>query len=325
MKQLLWYAASAFVLIACTERPVFEDEDPLQIAVDRGCASVEILEEQLKADPGMRIRRDDIERATREMVSSGRINALGKIEIPVIVHVLYRVDVENISDDQIKSQIAVLNEDFNAKNADVYATPDIFKPLIADTDIQFKLEAINRKFSNRRSWDLTSAMKKSVKGGIDPVDPSKFLNIWVVNKILSNEKLYLGYAQFPGGNPATDGVVIGYKYFGRTGTVEAPYDLGRTTTHEVGHWMNLLHIWGDSECGTDMVKDTPQHTTYNFGCPEYPHLSMCNDSTIEMTMNYMDYTNDACMHLFTVGQKTRARALFGRRGVRSTFTQDTIQ
>lgn len=325
MKKFVCLALSTLLLGACTEKTIFEDEEPHGVTYERGCASMEVLQEQLQSDPGLRLEREKIERVTRDMISSGRINALGKIEIPVIVNVLYRVDAENISDEQIASQIAVLNEDFNAKNADVSSTPGIFKPLIADTDIQFKLETINRKFSNRRSWDLTSAMKKSIKGGIDPVDPSHYLNIWVVNKILSVEKLYLGYAQFPGGNPATDGVVIGYQYFGRTGTVAPPYDKGRTTTHEVGHWMNLMHIWGDSDCGTDLVNDTPQHATYNFGCQEFPHINTCNDSTIEMTMNFMDYSDDECMHLFTVGQKSRARSLFGRRGARSTFTQDTIQ
>jgi hypothetical protein len=326
MMKFVCGAVLTLLLVACTEKSGFEeDEEAIGVTYERGCASMEVLEEQMKADPSLRVERENIERLTRDMISSGRINALGKIEIPVIVNVLYRRDEENISDEQILSQIAVLNEDFNAKNADASSTPAIFKPLAADTDIQFKLEVINRKFSNRRSWDLTSAMKKSIKGGIDPVDPSRYLNIWVVNKILSVEKLYLGYAQFPGGNPATDGVVIGYQYFGRTGTVAPPYDKGRTTTHEVGHWMNLLHIWGDSECGTDLVSDTPQHATFNFGCQEYPHVNACIDNTIEMTMNFMDYSDDACMHLFTTGQKSRARAVFGRRGPRAMFTQDTIQ
>jgi hypothetical protein len=325
MKKFLCIAVATFLLGGCTENTNFEEDEPINATYERGCASMEVLEEQLRSDPNLRVKREGIERLTREMTSTGRINALGKIEIPVIVNVLYRLDIENISDEQIRSQIAVLNEDFNAKNLDVSETPDRFKPLIADTDIQFKLEVINRKFSNRRSWDLTSAMKKSVKGGIDPIDPSRYLNIWVVNKILSQEKQYLGYAQFPGGNPATDGVVIGYNYFGRTGTVTPPFDKGRTTTHEVGHWMNLLHIWGDTECGTDLVNDTPQHTTYNFGCPAFPHYNGCADNAIEMPMNFMDYTDDACMHLFTIGQKTRARIVFGRRGPRSTFTQDTIQ
>jgi hypothetical protein len=327
MKKLLSLLIASCLLIECTDQPVLEEEadETMHPIVERGCASMEVLEEQLRSDPSLVVKRLEIERLTRELTESGRINALGKIEIPVVVNVLYRTNTENITDAQIRSQIDVLIEDFNAKNADVSKTPTKFKPLIADTDIQFKLERINRKFSNRRSWDLSNAMKKSSKGGIDPTDPRRNLNIWVVNKILSQEKQYLGYAQFPGGSAATDGVVIGYNYFGRTGTVSPPFDRGRTCTHEVGHWMNLLHIWGDATCGTDLVNDTPVHYSHTFGCPSHPQISECDGTTVEMPMNFMDYTDDACRHLFTVGQKARARVIFRSRGPRSTFTQDTIR
>ncbi len=327
MKKLIHTLTLSLVVFSCSESPVVDHEDALrQPALSRACASMEILEQEILADPKLRVRRENIEQFTHEIVRSGRINALGKIEIPVLVHVLYRLEDENISEEQIRSQIAVLNEDFNAKNADASQTPELFKPLIADTDLQFVLEGIDRKFSNRRSWDLSSAMKKPDKGGIAPVDPEHYLNIWVVNKILSLQTQYLGYAQFPGGNPATDGVVIGHNYFGRVGKVTPPFDRGRTTTHEVGHWLNLLHIWGDSDCGTDLVDDTPQHAMFNVGCPEH-RTNSCNpdSTTLEMTMNFMDYTNDACMFLFTKGQKSRARALFGRRGARAGFAErDTL-
>lgn len=160
-------------------------------------------------------------------------------------------------------------------------------------------------------------MKLSRNGGIDATNPTENLNIWVVN-YLSQGK-YLGFAQFPGGDPATDGVVIGHNFFGRTGVVSAPYNLGRTATHEVGHWMNLRHIWGDANCGNDEVADTPLHNAYNFGCPVYPHYSTCAGTPVEMTMNYMDYTDDACMFMFTEGQKGRSLAVFASDGPRSTF------
>jgi hypothetical protein len=131
----------------------------------------------------------------------------------------------------------------------------------------------------------------------------------------------LGYAQFPGGSSATDGVVIDDNAFGKTGTVSYPYDKGRTATHEVGHWMNLRHIWGDANCGSDLVGDTPSHNTANYGCPSYPHRSTCSGTPVEMTMNYMDYTDDACMYMFSVGQRTRMLAVFSSGGPRNSFAQ----
>ena len=88
----------------------------------------------------------------------------------------------------------------------------------------------------------------------------------------------------------------------------SPYNKGRTATHEIGHWLNLRHIWGDATCGNDQVSDTPTHNGYNGGCPAYPHYSTCSGSPVEMTMNYMDYTDDACMYMFSTGQAARMQA-----------------
>jgi hypothetical protein len=131
----------------------------------------------------------------------------------------------------------------------------------------------------------------------------------------------LGYAQFPGGTASTDGVVIGPEYFGSSdyGTnffLAKPYDKGRTGTHEVGHWMNLRHIWGDATCGNDFVADTPAATSANYSCPSYPKVGCSNNM---MTMNYMDYTDDACMYMFTTGQRDRMRAIFAAGGARASF------
>ena len=108
---------------------------------------------------------------------------------------------------------------------------------------------------------------------------------------------------------------------GNTGTAAAPYGLGRTATHEVGHFLNLRHIWGDANCGNDQVNDTPVHNTSNGGCPAYPHYSTCSGTPVEMTMNYMDYTYDACMYMFTSDQKLRMQATFGSSGGRNSFAQ----
>ena len=226
----------------------------------------------------------------------------GVIVIPVVVNVLYQNNAQNISDAQIASQISVLNADFAATNSDYSLTPATFQSVRSgNTNIQFVLDAVVRKSTTTTSWGTNDAMKKSSSGGIDATSTSTKLNLWCCN--LGGG--ILGYAQFPGGTAATDGVVIDDNAFGSSGSVTSPYDKGRTATHEVGHWLNLRHIWGDRRCGDDLVGDTPLHTGANYGCPAACAKSTCKPSSIMMTMNYMDYTDDACMYMFSAGQKTR--------------------
>ena len=167
------------------------------------------------------------------------------------------------------------------------------------------------------SFSQDDKVKSSTTGGDDAWNTSKYLNIWVCN--LGNS--LLGYAQFPGGPTSTDGVVILYTAFGRTGNVVSPFNKGRTATHEVGHWLNLRHIWGDANCGNDFVNDTPTQQTSNAGCPSYPHITCSNSG--DMSMNYMDYTNDACMYMFSTGQSNRMNALFVSGGARASIITST--
>jgi hypothetical protein len=317
--------ASGLMLAACNDTlQSTEDAVNLDNIMSRECAAMDVLEAQLTENPSLQSRMDDIEAFTHRAIERGehlRIAADGVLEIPVIVNVIYRTASENISMAQIQSQIDVLNEDFNATNADISFVPSEFQGVTANVGIRFVLEGVNRKYANKRSWSTNDDMKRSNKGGIDPTDPSTYLNMWVVNNISSMGRTILGYAQFPGGNPATDGVVMGHNYFGRVGVVSAPFDRGRTTTHEVGHWMNLRHIWGDATCGNDFVADTPVHNTANYGCPTYPHFSTCAGTPLEMTMNYMDYTNDNCMYMFSDGQKARMLAVFAPGGPRASMGQ----
>ena len=294
-------------------------------ATQRNCVAQELLEEQLRNNPAMRERRKALEEATRRFVETKETGRLvnGVLEIPVVVNVIYRTTAENISAAQIQSQIDVLNEDFGNTNADRTKVPLEFQDEQTTVGIRFVLAAVNRRSSSNRSWSITGDdMKRASTGGIDPTDPATNLNIWVVNKMTYRGGTILGYAQFPGGPSATDGVVIGYNFFGRTGTVSAPFNKGRTATHEVGHWMNLNHIWGDATCGNDNVSDTPPHNAPNYGCPGFPHKSTCSGTPTEMTMNYMDYTDDACMYMFSNGQKTRMEASFyAGNAPRASFTQ----
>jgi hypothetical protein len=247
----------------------------------------------------------------------------GTIQIPVYFHVLYRSTDENISDAQLQSQIDVLNEDFQNTNADNIKVPSHFQSAQTNVKISFTWTpaSTRRKYSSKRSWQVNDDMKFDSKGGSNVVDPQNFLNIWVVNKMTYMGQTILGFAQFPGGNWATDGIVLGHNYTGRTGKVSAPFNLGRTATHEVGHWINLRHIWGDATCGSDLVDDTPQHNTSNGGCPAADHKSTCAGTPLEMWMNYMDYTYDQCMYMFTHGQRDRMRAQFITGAFRAALAQ----
>ena len=318
MKKLLLVSTAVAMLFAsCQKNTLTTDSNGLP--TQRNCSSMEVLAEQMKADPTLEARMQAAEEVVQNNLRNN-INARlvnGVIEIPVVVNVLYRTAAENISQAQIQSQIDVLNEDFNATNADFSLVPSTFSAVKANVGIRFVLDQVIRKSTTKTSWKTDDAMKKSTKGGINPTSPTTKLNLWVCT--LSGG--ILGYAQFPGGSSATDGVVILNTGFGRTGTAAAPYNKGRTATHEVGHWLNLRHIWGDATCGSDLVSDTPTHNTANYGCPAAGHKSTCTGTPIEMTMNYMDYTDDKCMYMFSTGQKARILATFATGGPRNSFAR----
>lgn len=317
MKKILFSAAALLLLFACQNEA---SEADTNVIAHRGCATQEVLEAQLIADPTLSIRMNQIEAFTQKRITSTTTNfrlVNGKIVIPVVVNVLYRTAAENIPDAQIQSQIDVLNKDFTATNPDFASTPAEFASVAANVGITFELAKINRKSTAKTSWGTRDAMKSTKKGGLDPTSPATNLNLWVC----TIGGGILGYAQFPGGSLATDGVVCDSKYVGVTPNTSSayPYNLGRTATHEVGHWMNLRHIWGDATCGSDLVSDTPTHNTANYGVPTYPHLSTCTGTPVEMTMNYMDYTDDRGMFMFTNGQKSRMAAMFVSGGARAGF------
>lgn len=322
MKKSLALLAGGFLLMmGCNkssnnEKSAMADEPaPTQ----RQCASYEVLQEQLKADPGLADRMNAIESFTSRIVndpSAYRLLPDGTIEIPVVFNVLYRTAAQNVSQAQLQSQIDVLNEDYAGTNADHNLTTTYNTVKAGNIGVRFVLDQVIRKSTTKTSWTTNDAMKKA-NGGIAPTSPTTKLNIWVCN--LGGG--ILGYAQFPGGASATDGVVLDDNATGRTGTAAAPFNKGRTATHEVGHWLNLRHIWGDATCGNDQVGDTPLHNTANYGCPAAGHKSTCTGTPVEMTMNYMDYTDDACMYMFSLGQRSRMLAVFASGGPRVSFAQ----
>jgi len=314
MKKLILSAAACLMLFSCQNDSTELTTDATNAITQRKCATQDVLEAQLKADPTLAIRMNQIEAFTQNALLTKRL-VNGKIEIPVVVNVLYRTTAENISATQIQSQIDVLNKDFNALNSDYNSVPALFSGVKANVGITFVLDQVIRKSTTKTSWGTTDAMKKTSKGGLAPTSPTTKLNLWVC----TIGGGILGYAQFPGGSSTTDGVAIDSKYFGLSGSANAPYNLGRTATHEVGHWMNLRHIWGDANCGSDLVSDTPTHNDANYGVPVYPHYSTCSGTPVEMTMNYMDYTDDNAMYMFSTGQKSRMSAIFVSGGARASF------
>lgn len=244
-----------------------------------------------------------------------------QLTIPVVVHVVHNGEPvgsgANISAAQILSQIEVLNEDYRRLNIDAANTPSVFQSLAADIEIEFCLavrtpdgaftNGIERIDGGRSVWEIAAidtVLKPSTYW-----DPERYLNIWTCN-IGGADQGTLGFSSQIGQPANVDGVTVSYQYFGRGGSAQSPFDGGRTCTHEIGHWLGLLHIWGPSNpnannCSDDdNIADTPVQNKANYGCPTFPRVSCSNGPNGDMFMNYMDYTNDNCMNLFTLGQKT---------------------
>ena len=255
------------------------------------------------------------------------------INIPVVVHVVYKAAIENIPDSQVVRQIQLLNECFRLQNPNYSSTRAIFDTIGADTEIQFCLAAtdplgnpttgiIRKSAPAGTSFDPIFNMdkvKSSSTNGDDPWPNDKYLNIWVCDMSFFGTAFVLGYATFPGETAALDGVVIQSEYFGY-GTAAAPNNLGRTTVHEVGHFFGMRHIWADDDGGnvalqcdsTDFVDDTPNagaksqsdcNITINSCSVESPSWGIIDPP--DMVENYMDYSADGCMTMFTRGQKAR--------------------
>ncbi|MFH4966746.1 zinc metalloprotease [Gaetbulibacter sp. M240] len=295
----------------------------------KACYTMNVLNRQLQENPGLEQKMYAIEYQTRKFIASKKPEGagnggggngetdvdvlpiddnLGTINIPVYIHIVYP-DASTITDDQVTTQMATLNDDFVNPHIDQLPEGTTFANDATNAGFSFSVAGVFRYNDPTSSWGTNDA----VKAAYPPITPETHMNIWVCN--IGGG--ILGYAQFPGGNPSTDGIVLGGAYFG---TTSGAYGLGRTATHEVGHYLNLRHIWGDGPCRfDDFVEDTPAAGSSNGGCPTFPSVS-CKSA--DMTMNYMDYTFDACMYIFTDGQRNRMRALFQSGGARATFVSN---
>ncbi|HEV2355258.1 MAG TPA: M43 family zinc metalloprotease [Puia sp.] len=300
------------------------------------CRSSEYRKQQLEASPALLLEVDKAEAFTnsqlsgrRTVVTGGSGGATG-ITIPVVVHILYHTPAENISNAQVQSQIDILNEDYQKRNPDSADIPFYYRTLAANCGFRFGLaladtngqatSGIVRRYTDVTAFTINDGIKSDATGGDDGWDRDRYLNIWVGN--LSGG--ILGYSSIVGGPKATDGVVVSYMAFGSIGTARAPFNRGRTTTHEVGHWLNLIHTWGDDSCGDDEVADTPPQQGPDYGDPGGIVISCGNAPYGNLYMDYMDFTDDAGMHLFTFGQRARMRSLFAPGGFRFPLLSSTV-
>jgi hypothetical protein len=306
-----------FILLFLTVNAGFAQQNVIR------CFSEENFNEQAAKDPGMLKKRlqteAQAEAYSASVTSPMNVNAVPYI-IPVVVHVIHEGGDENISNAQVKDQIRILNEDYRRQNKDTVNTPGPFKGLAADFNIEFRLaqldpngnctDGINHVYSR-----LTNEARDNVKSVIW-WDNTKYLNIWVVKSITDGggggSGVILGFSSFPGLDPSKDGIVVRSDCFGSIGTVlAANYDKwGRTSTHEVGHYLSLRHIWGDDNgsCSADDgVSDTPLEGDQHYGCGTFPILDNCSANYPGiMFMNYMDYSDGNCVNMFKKGQKAKS-------------------
>ncbi|MBS1760688.1 MAG: T9SS type A sorting domain-containing protein [Bacteroidetes bacterium] len=286
------------------------------------CGSYDYQQAEFNNNPSLKSSFNSIEQFInqRQQVAIMSRGEETVIKIPVVVHILYHTQDEKISDAQVQNQIDILNACFRRRNADSVNTPLRFKSVAADCGIEFQLATsdsrsrsttgIIRKYTPIEKWKMDDKMKFSSSMGDDAWDPSSYLNIWICRL----DKL-AGYASFPGGEMNKDGLAIDFAALGTVGATSG-YGMGKTAVHELGHWLGLKHLWGDEYCGDDGVADTPKQAGYTIGCPNNIRITCGNSPNGDMYMNYMDFTNDACTNMFTIGQKMRMKALFEPGGSR---------
>ncbi len=294
-------------------------------AVLRQLATQAVTQRLAAADPTYHQRRQALE----AQLAGHRLPAEREVvTIPILFHLLHPAGRPIVGEAQVRSQWQSLERDFGAPLTDARHPADTLEGFLeraADPLIRFcpvsggpaSPAGIHMVPTGRTDWRTDDAMKFDHLGGADAFLPGFVLNVWVVELADGIS----GYAQVPGGPAATDGIVIDHRFFGTTGTARAPYDQGKTLTHLIGNYLGLQELWGQGLCTDDGVADTPLANAPNVGCPAYRHLSTCDGHPVEMTMNFMDNTEDACMYLFTRDQVRRMHAVLREGGVRASLRQ----
>ena len=310
-----------FFLLFFSSDPVFAqyDDEGGKTAIDR-CGTTKYNEQIEATFPNVKALRKEIEAQIKLYIEQHQGDSHPMVTIPVVVHIVHKSHEQNISNQRVTEQINVLNADYRRRNADASSTPTAFASIASDLRIEFCLatvdpqgnvtSGITRTITNVDAFSyLTDNVKYSSAGGKDAWPRDKYLNIWVCNLAPTTSGELLGYATFPGGPADRDGVVISYKNFGFTANYQNGE--GRVCTHEIGHWLNLLHTWGDSPgCSADdLVVDTPLQDIASSDCLFFPRTDICSSSSPGiMFMNFMDYSDDACRNMFTIGQSVRTDA-----------------
>lgn len=259
--------------------------------------------------------------------------SLDSITLPVAFHIFNPAGGGNlVNESQIQLQLNALNRDFGNEDYSIRHKADTledFYGLVADMGISFcladyslngsSLSAIHYIQSSDSTWPPNQSIKNPLEGGVAPWDPEKIINVWVANL----EEGVSGFAQMPGGPSVWDGIVMDYRFFATSDTSQYPYAQGKTLTHLMGNYLNLYSLWGDgTRCSDDRVDDTPIHNAPNYGIPVYKHISTCGLSRssdrpqVEMTMNFMDNSDDTSLYMFTHGQKRRLHAILSPGGPR---------
>jgi PKD repeat protein len=272
------------------------------------CATHEYMQNVQMKDPQFIINQQILEQEYENYLLNGQKSGQKvKRVIPIVFHIFHNNGVENIPKERILEQVDILNKDFQRLNPDTNETNPLYKAIAANCEIEFRLAKLDPNGNCtdgivRVQTDLTYDADDNIKA-LSRWPNNKYFNVWVVESISGAPagSVILGRSQFPGGSNLTDGVLLKHSVCGNTPSFN---NYGRTLTHEIGHSLNLRHIWGDGTCATDFVNDTPPHSAANDGCPKNK-VSTCAGNAIEMTENYMDYTDGNCQNMFSLGQKTR--------------------
>ena len=295
-----------------------------------------------------------VEEFKNNQLSQKNINA--NYTIPVVFHIIHGGQgvgtYPNISQIQVNSQVKILNDDFAGigLNTSNISSTNFSSALISNCNVNFCLAqkntsgvtltepGIDRVNYSSSGWANPTSFSSSTsfRNFIETVvkantiwDPTRYLNIWISD--VNSSVGLLGYATFPSGTSlsglssglgtaTTDGIWCWTKSIGDVGTLAPPYDLGRTATHEIGHWLGLRHIWGDAVCGNDFCNDTPTQQDANAGCPTFPSVTCSNGPNGDMFINFMDYCNDACLYMFTPDQRSRMQTAMASCPFRTQLT-----
>ena len=295
-------------------------------AQSRRCLTHDHYNEAVLNNPELADQRARQRKALNQIIKSQKFQKnKATVTLPVVFHVIYNTSAQNIDSTQIASQIDVLNADFRKLNSNIGILQGGFVNLAADSEFEFKLATTDPNGNATNGITRTVTTNPAIggsstdyydpaKGGVAAWDPERYINIWVVN--INSAGGDFGFATFPGDAdpPSSDGCVIDYKYLGTTGTAAAsqPQHLGRTLTHEMGHYFGLFHIWGDvDDCSVDDdIADTPLQETSTEDCVTYPYFDACTTTGDGINFfNYMDYTDDECMAMFTLEQKAKMQGI----------------